>query len=120
MEMKIISTRYPYLEVEVSIRDHRMRDWAYVDTGFDGFLIVPEKYRDTLGTGDYVSQWELGDSSMAYAEDYLGRARIIGLPTSLTILITCLGDEFLVGRGIIDHYRMTFNHGRTLEVELST
>ena len=32
-------------------------------------------------------------------------------------MISRLGNEFMIGRGIIDHFRVTFNRGQTIEVE---
>jgi len=46
-----------------------------------------------LGEPDYVSEWELGDGS------------------------TAVGNEFIMGRSVIDRYCVTFDHGGKVIVE---
>jgi predicted aspartyl protease len=113
----IVSEDYPYVQVQLSVREQQLEAQAYVDTGFDGHVIVPAGYGLVLGLGDYVSRWRLGDGSEVEAEGYLGIAKIVGLPVSIPAKVSCLGDEFIIGRGIIDHFRVTFNRGQAIEVE---
>jgi len=63
-----ISPRYPYLEVRFRIRSYEETVLAYIDTGFDGYVIIPSDYRRRLGAGDHVSRWELGDGSLVVAK----------------------------------------------------
>jgi predicted aspartyl protease len=113
----IISLHYPYLEIWFRVRSYEEQISAYIDTGFDGYLILPSVYRRRLGPGDYLSRWELGDGSLAAAEEYLGMARIVGFAKDISARIACLGNECLVGRGIIDRFRITFDRGQRIEVE---
>ena len=59
----------------------------------------------------------LGDGSLIEAKEYFGAIEIPGLGTSLPARITSLGDEFLIGRGVIDRFRVIFNHGQRIEIE---
>ena len=113
----IVSENYPYVQVRLSVREQQFEVQAYIDTGFDGYVIVPDWYGLMLGLGDYVSRWRLGDGSEVEAEDYLGTAEIVGLPMAIPARISRLGNEFMIGRGIIDHFRVTFNRGQTIEIE---
>lgn len=113
----LTSEDYPYLEVQVMVRDYKTQVRAYLDTGFDGYLIVPLSLATNLGMEDCVTQWELGDGSLIEAKEYFGAIEIPGLRTSLPARITSLGDEFLIGRGIIDQLRVTFDHGQKIEVK---
>jgi predicted aspartyl protease len=112
----IVSENYPYVQVRLFVREQQLEVQTYIDTGFDGHVIVPADYGLVLGLGDYVSRWRLGDGSEVEAEGYLGIAEIVGLSVSIPARISCLGDEFIIGRGIIDHFRVTFNRGQTVEV----
>lgn len=58
------------------MRRHTATVWAYIDTGFDGYLIVPEHLGDEFGEGDYLARWELGDGSLVTGDEYLGRAQL--------------------------------------------
>lgn len=114
----ITSPRYPYLEIWVRVRSYEEVVLAYIDTGFDGYVILPSRYAKRLGACDYVSRWELGDGSLALAEEYLGAARVVGLAKETPVRITCLGTEYLVGRRIIDQFRLIFDHGQAVHIEL--
>ncbi len=99
------------------MRSHEETISAYIDTGFDGYLIIPASYTRQLKKGDYLSRWELGDGSLAVAEEYLGVAGVVGLAGEFPVRITCLGDQFLVGRGIIDRFRLVLDHGKQIQIE---
>lgn len=111
-----ISTRFPYLEVQFQVRSFQMCDWAYLDTGFDGFLVVPEIFGSLLGAPDLVSNWELGDGTLAPGADYLGEIELIGSGNKIRGQVTCLGDEWLLGLGVLNHFAVTFDHGQQVEV----
>ena len=113
----VISEDYPYLEVQFAVRDYKTQVRAYIDTGFDGYLIVPLSLATKLGREDYATQWELGDGSLIEAKEYFGAIEIPGLETSHPARITSLGDDFLIGRSVIDRFRVIFNRGQRIEIE---
>jgi len=99
------------------VRQHTETIWAYIDTGFDGYLIVPERLVNELGEGDYLARWELGDGSLGMGDEYLGQGQLAAFPERMPIRVSCLGNEYLVGRGILDHWRVTLDHGRAVHVD---
>ncbi len=113
----IVSDRYPYLQVRVSIGAHVLELWGFVDTGFDGYLVIPAQLMENLGHEDYVARWELADGSFVEAGEYLGRAELVGLENSLPVRVTALGEESLIGRALIDRFQLTFERGRRLLLE---
>jgi hypothetical protein len=70
-----------------------------------------------LGEPDYVSEWELGEGSIVDAQDYLGVLEIVGLVENIEVRITAVGNEFIMGRSVIDRYCVTFDHGDRVIVE---
>ena len=114
----VVSENYPYLQVQFNVRGYEDKLKAYIDTGFDGYLIIPADYIAQLGKGDYISRWELGDSSTISANDYIGTVFIQDIDTPIIARITCLANETLLGRGIIDKFRVTFNRGQSIEIEV--
>lgn len=112
----VTSRRFPYLEVEFSVRGTRARDFAFLDTGFDGFLIVPFAISAILGTADLVSTWELADGSLTAGADYLGQIEIVGISHPISGQITCLGDEWVLGLGVMKDFEVTFDHGSKVEI----
>ena len=113
----VSSQDYPYLKVRLALRSYQTEVLAYIDTGFDGYLIAPVDVTQVLGKPDYISRWELGDGSLTEGQDYLGSVRIIGLPDNIEAHITAIGNEFIIGRAVIDQYRVILDHGRRVDVE---
>ncbi|HEY4611891.1 MAG TPA: hypothetical protein VII11_02800 [Bacteroidota bacterium] len=115
--MAIVSDRYPYIELELVVRERAERIYFYIDTGFDGYVIAPAAESDHYGQYDYISRWTLGDGSIVEGMDYLGKVRVIDVTGMETVRVTCLGTEFIVGRKIIDKLKVTFHFGQKVVVE---
>ena len=113
----IVSDRYPYLHIRVSIRAHVLELWGFVDTGFDGYLVVPVTHAEELGAEDYEARWELADGSLVEASEYVGQVESVGLKTSFPARVTAMGEESLIGRSLIDRFQLTFDRGRRLLLE---
>lgn len=113
----VTSVRFPFLEVQFIVRGIRMQAWAYIDTGFDGFVIVPFDVAATLGDPDLVSTWELGDGSIAAGSDHLADIEVIGIPKTIRGQVTCLGDDWLLGLGVLNNFETTFKHRRDVEID---
>jgi len=108
--------RFPYVEVQFSARGIQARDSAYLDTGFDGYLIAPQSITTTLGKPDFVSTWELGDGSLTDGADYLGDIEIVGMARPIRGQITCLGDDWILGSGVLNQFHVIFDHGLRVEI----
>lgn len=112
----VTSRRFPYVEVQFRVRGLQRQDWAYLDTGFEGFLIVPEAIAASLGNPDLVSVWELGDGSLTQGVGYLGEVEISGVAQTIAAQVTCLGDEWILGLEVLKHFQVIFNHGQSVEI----
>lgn len=94
------------------------RTLALVDTGFDGECAAPSDLVDSVAAvPDDALTWEVADGRTVEAPCYLGTVEIIGLQP-MPAAITLLGHEFILGRGILDRYRVIFDHGSSVTVEL--
>jgi len=114
----IVTPAYPYLEIEFIIGAFRSPTvLAYVDTGFDGYLVIPATQTALLGPPQFSAPWELGDGSVVQAQEYRGDVHVFGPAVTIAARITLLGEEYLVGRGIADRLCLTFDHGQRLLVE---
>ncbi|MBI3988866.1 MAG: hypothetical protein HY347_04535 [candidate division NC10 bacterium] len=111
------SHRFPYLDIRWRIRGFEQQVFAYIDTGFDGFLIIPTEFATQLGDADVVSTWELGDGSLIEALDYLGEIQVVDLSPTIRSQITCIGNEFLLGLGVLTHFKVILDHGQMVEIE---
>ena len=61
--------------------------------------------------------WRSGDGSIVEAGEFLGSLEIIGLDERIDARITALGEEFIIGRRVIDRYRLILDHGEKVIVE---
>ena len=114
----VVTSAYPYVEVEFAVGAFRSPIiLAYVDTGFDGYLIIPGIQTSLLGPPQFFASWELGDGSVVQAQEYRGDILISGLSISIPARITLIGEEYLLGRGVVDRVCMTFDHGQRLLLE---
>ncbi len=113
----IISTNYPYLPIRVEIRGQIEEILALIDTGYTGNLIVPTDWLDRdLGLPDGRSSIELGDGSVVPgAPLYLGILEMPGL-FSARVRITVLGNEYVLGRRVLDRFEITLDHGQRVIV----
>ena len=113
----LISEHYPYVQVRFVVGDTPRTVEAMVDTGFDGALIVPESLADQLPTEDEWTPWRLADGSVIWTPLYSATLQIGSFP-AFAGTVHVVGDEYLVGRAVIDRFAVTFDHGQRVLVEL--
>lgn len=112
-----VSTDYPYLQVQVTVRSFTLSFRALLDTGFDGHLILPETLSAQLGSPDFMVTTRLADGTEKEFQAYHGGVEIVGLGVVHLARLTLLGDECLMGQGIIKRLKVTFDHGNQVLVE---
>lgn len=74
-------------------------------------------FNGDLGLPDLKFTWKLADGSFVETPVYHGIVQVVGLK-SVPALITVLGDDYVLGRGVIDRFKVSFDHGRKVVVEL--
>ena len=110
------SDRFPYIQLLFEVRGHEREVEALIDTGFDGFMAVSsDVLADAQPADDYYS-WTLADGSQVVTPVYLGTAQI-GALARVPAVIAALGDEPLIGRRVIDKFRVIFDHGERVILE---
>lgn len=114
--MSFKSQRFPYIQVILQVLNRSLKVEALVDTGFDGDITVPPKMvLDGKLPNGYLP-WTLANGQKVNAPYFLGKIKI-GKFKPLKVLITALGDEPLIGRGITDKFKVIFDHGKKVIVE---
>ena len=113
----LVSSDYPYLQVRVTVRSHSLTYRALLDTGFDGYLVLPEGLENQLGAPEFQVKTRLADGSESMRPHYHGGVEIVGLGLVFLAPLTLLGDECLVGQGVIRQLKVTFDHGAQVVVE---
>ena len=90
---------------------------ALLDTGFTGHLVLPEVVGSQLGSPDALITTRLADGTEKNLPAYRGGVEIVGLGVVYMARLTLLGDECLLGQGIITRLKVTFDHGSQVVVE---
>ena len=112
----VISERYPYLSVRVKIGDWQEEASALVDTGFTANLVVPESHwTEDLGQAHGRVNLIVADGGIVRVPVYLGE--VLGASPIPGLRVVFMGDEFILGRGVIDRFKVTFDHGQRIIVE---
>lgn len=107
-----VSTEYPYLPVDFTIGQLQAHTLAYIDTGFDGHLVIPEALASQLPLPEQLQRLGLASGALVRAPVYLGSLEIPGFAQPFPARIVLLGDEYILGRRVIDRYAVLFDHGR--------
>jgi predicted aspartyl protease len=116
MSPSVESDRFPYIGLHVEVRGQLQDIEALIDTGFDGFLAVPPALLDAAQPPDDYQSWSMADGTRVVAPLYLGTVQVGDLAV-VPALITALGHEPLVGRGVTDRFRLTLDHGERVLVD---
>ncbi len=116
MNRRLVSNRYPYLPLHLQVRQKEIDVEALIDTGFDGGLAVPSSFIAESEVPNGHHRWKLADNSIVAAPFYLGTVGL-GEVGSFIIAVTLMGDEFLIGQGLLRRFIIIFDHGRRVIVE---
>lgn len=128
---------YPYLKLRFTARNQpRVYDIdAYIDTGFyederrllPGSeasipqkrvrLIVPLRFRDELGKPDFSEAISLANGREYEIPAYYGGIKVNGETKPRPAVILCLGNGCLIGRHLIDEFKVFFDKGKVLTIE---
>ena len=113
---RVVSSRFPYLPVHVAVRSARHDVEALLDTGFDGDLALPPELVMNGDPPDGHHRWRLADGSIVRAPFYVGTLRV-GATEMMGMLVTAMGDEPIVGRGILTEFTVILDHAQRLIIE---
>ncbi len=104
---------YPYLPIRVEVRGVRFEGLALLDTGYTGELVIPESaLEEGIGIPVEHTDIEVGDNRVVNSPTYLGSLEITGLSIIPGVVVNVIGDEYIIGRGILDLYSVTFDYGQ--------
>ncbi len=113
----IESTNYPYLDIRVEIQGVQLQGPALLDTGYTGELIIPERTLALLGPPIDNRNIFLGNNQPVLSPWYMGTLQIIGVAEDFrSTFIQVIGDEYIMGREILDLFEITFDHGQRVVV----
>lgn len=113
---RLVSAHFPYLPIHLQLRRTRQDMEALLDTGFDGDVALPSELIIDGDPPDGHQRWRLADGSTVRAPYYLGRLRV-GSVEIAPVVVTAMGDEAIVGTGILDEFTVILDHAQRLIME---
>lgn len=115
----VTAGRYPSLQVRFSIDGDPNEAVALVDTGCDVHLVVPQSLIATLPPPIRERRMRTVSDEIVTVPLYLGLIQIREVDGSMWGLIVALGTEYLLGLPLLNHYRVTFDHGQRVIIDPS-
>ncbi|MCH7800017.1 MAG: hypothetical protein IIC24_00585 [Chloroflexi bacterium] len=111
------SEDFPYVPIRLHVRGMTFNGSALLDTGFEDALAVPSSLLEELpGPAEFQGRWQVADDRIITAPTYVGEVEFADMGR-LSIQFTVLGHEFIVGRRIMNRYRVCFDHGDRITIE---
>jgi predicted aspartyl protease len=116
MSQSLVSPRFPYLPLHLTVGSTTLDVEALLDTGFDGDVAMPTSLAvdGVVPAGNMTCR--LADGSPVAAPVYRGTVSV-GSFGPFRVYVIALGDELLVGRGVSDRLRITLDHGQQVIIE---
>jgi predicted aspartyl protease len=113
---RVVSRRFPYLPVRLTVRQQVHAVEALLDTGFDGDIAIPPSMIPQGEPPDGYIAARLADGSGVYAPFFQAVVQVFP-SDSFTVTALALGDEPVIGRGVSDRFAITLDHGQQVIVE---
>lgn len=113
---KITSSKFPYLPIQITVREESYKVQALLDTGFDGSIVLtPKLFSNGQSPTKYV-ECKLADSSVIEVPIFIGFIRLGGRKLN-DVAILIMGDEPIIGRGVLNNFKITLDHGKKVILE---
>lgn len=106
-----VSAHSPYVTIKVRIQSFVVETEALVDTGFAGGFLLPPLRIPSVEASDMTRSFVVGDGRLVPLPVYFGEVEVVGLSKPVRTLIGVGAAEILLGRRVLDHFRVTFDHG---------
>ena len=116
MNERLISTRFPYLPVQLTVRGRTYDMEALLDTGFDGDVVIPQDMITTAEPPNGYLTWRLADGAGVRTAYYLGSIRMGGLG-AFPVVANALAYQPTIGRGVTHRFTVILDNGRQVIVE---
>ena len=113
---KIVSSHFPYIPIEITFKHNKQTSEALLDTGFDGYVVLPAGLVTNGEAPDLYESCQLADDSVIRVPVFIGSVKIAGKRFNKVTFII-MGDESIIGREIMKHFKITLDHGLKVILE---
>lgn len=111
---QLTSSRFPFLPVRLRLGQGTYEEEALLDTGFDGGIAVPPSVLEGQ-EANWRQIWTLADGSSVPLPVYRGVVQL-GDFQPITVQVVALGDEWIIGLGVLRHFAVLLDHGERVVV----
>ena|SRR5687767_2842614 len=112
----LVSKQYPYCEIVISIGTWNFGEEAYLDTGFEGGLLIPEYLHREILASPTWSRLRVAHDALVDARTWMGTIEIGDLRA--VVEIAAMGSRFLLGREVMDRLLICFDRGKEVRIEM--
>lgn len=113
---KVESSHFPYLPLEIILKQNEHTLEALLDTGFDGFLVLPPRLITNGEAPDLYEACKLADNSVIRVPIFIGSVKL-GSRELNNITFLIMGDEPIIGREVMKYFKIILDHGRKIILE---
>ncbi len=113
----LISNRFPYLPLTLTVQGGSLNVEAILDTGFDGEVVIPQYTLPPWVTPDGLIDWTMANGATVQASAYSGTV-LIGHFGPFNVTISSMGNVALIGRALTDLFTIILDHGKQVIVTL--
>ncbi|TSC88327.1 MAG: hypothetical protein G01um10147_232 [Microgenomates group bacterium Gr01-1014_7] len=113
---KVTSSKFPYLPIQITVRENSYQVEALLDTGFDGSIVLPQKLFSNGESPTKYVDCKLADNSVIEVPIYIGFVKLANRKLN-DIAILIMGDEPIIGRGVMNNFKITLDHGKKIILE---
>ena len=113
---RITSAHFPYILVKITVGVNSYDVESLIDTGFDGQIILPPKIFINGQLPTKFVTCKLADNSIVEIPIHIGSIEL-GNRKFNDIAVLIMGDEPMVGREVLKHFKVTLDHGRKVIIE---
>lgn len=116
MSQQLTSSHFPYLPIRLQVREETHDHQALLHTGFDGGVAVPPSLLEGQEPDSY-QRWTPAEGSQVVAPVYQGTVQL-GEFQPVPVLVIVMGDEYLIGLGILNRFSVLLDHGEKIILSL--
>lgn len=114
--MNIPTRPYPYVEAVITIGIWSVIDYVWLDTGYEGGVIVPARLVDEIWAEPEREPFAMADGIIIRAPQWTGSIQIED-HSFQNVGIAAMGPRFLLGREVLDQMTVCFVRGREVRLE---
>lgn len=114
---RVTEGTYPSLPIRVTFQGDTLEVTALIDSGFDGYLVVPSELVPMVREPVYRQRVAMASREVVTALVFPATIEFVDVPGPFDGIAIALGGEFLLGLLSINRLRVTLDHATRVNIE---